>query len=148
MSKKAIVIGGTGATGRQLIRQLLKSDKWEQITSIGRKPVLDGKKNDKLKDIVLESLFDLSSTEELWKGHDVFKVHFKESQKHKRENIPGHVKEEVWRRDRGRCVNCGVRENLEYDHILPVSKGGSSTVRNVQMLCEKCNRSKGAKIGG
>ena len=83
-----------------------------------------------------------------WKGHDVFKVHFKESQKHKRENIPGHVKEEVWRRDRGRCVNCGIREKLEYDHILPVSKGGSSTVRNVQMLCEKCNRSKGAKIGG
>ena len=72
MSKKAIVIGGTGATGRQLIRQLLKSDKWEQITSIGRKPVLDGGKNDKLQDIVLESLFDLSSTDELWKGHDVF----------------------------------------------------------------------------
>ena len=51
MSKKAIVIGGTGATGRQLIRQLLKSDKWEQITSIGRKPVLDGEKYDKLLDI-------------------------------------------------------------------------------------------------
>ena len=72
MSKKAIIIGGTGATGRQLIRQLLKSEEWEQITSIGRKPVLDGKKNDKLQDIVLESLFDLSSTDELWKGHDVF----------------------------------------------------------------------------
>ena len=72
MSKKAIVIGGTGATGRQLIRQLLKSDKWEQITSIGRKPVLDGEKHDKLQDIVLENLYDLSSTDELWKGHDVF----------------------------------------------------------------------------
>ena len=72
MSKKAIVIGGTGATGRQLIRQLLKSDKWEQITSIGRKPVLDGERHDKLHDIVLANLFNLSSTEEIWKGNDVF----------------------------------------------------------------------------
>ena len=72
MSKKAIVIGGTGATGQQLIKQLLANDKWEQITSIGRKPVLNGKSHDKLQDIVLETLYDLSSTEELWKGHDVF----------------------------------------------------------------------------
>ena len=72
VSKKAIVIGGTGATGRQLIKQLLANDKWEQITSIGRKPVLNGKSHDKLQDIVLETLYDLSSTEELWKGHDVF----------------------------------------------------------------------------
>jgi len=70
--KKAVVIGGTGATGQQLIKQLLANDKWEQITSIGRKPVLNGKSHDKLQDIVLETLYDLSSTEELWKGHDVF----------------------------------------------------------------------------
>ena len=70
--KKAVVIGGTGATGQQLIKQLLANDKWEQITSIGRKPVLNGKGHDKLQDIVLETLYDLSSTEELWKGHDVF----------------------------------------------------------------------------
>ena len=70
--KKAVVIGGTGATGQQLIKQLLKSDKWEQITSIGRKPVLNGKSHDKPQDIVLETLYDLSSTKELWKGHDVF----------------------------------------------------------------------------
>jgi len=72
VSKQAIVIGGTGATGRQLIKQLLADDKWGQITSIGRKPVLDGEKHDKLQDIVLENLYDLSSTEELWKRHDVF----------------------------------------------------------------------------
>ena len=70
--KKAVVIGGTGATGQQLIKQLLANDKCEQITSIGRKPVLNGKSHDKLQDIVLETLYDLSSTEELWKGHDVF----------------------------------------------------------------------------
>ncbi len=70
--KKAVVIGGTGATGQQLIKQLLGNDKWGQITSIGRKPILNGKSHVKLQDIVIESLYDLSSTEELWKGNDVF----------------------------------------------------------------------------
>ncbi|MBC8256568.1 MAG: NAD(P)H-binding protein [Candidatus Marinimicrobia bacterium] len=70
--RKAVVIGGTGATGQQLIKQLLENDKWGQITSIGRKPVLNGKRHDKLQDIVIESLYDLSSTKKLWKGNDVF----------------------------------------------------------------------------
>lgn len=52
--KKAVVIGGTGATGQQLIKQLLGNDKWGQITSIGRKPVLNGKSHVKLQDIVIE----------------------------------------------------------------------------------------------
>ena len=72
LDRKAVVIGGTGATGRQLIKQLLNSDNWKQITSIGRKPVLNGENHDKLKDIVIESLHDLSSTKEIWEGHDIF----------------------------------------------------------------------------
>ena len=70
--RKAVVIGGTGATGKQLIQQLLNSNHWEQITSIGRRPVLNGKSHDKLQDIVIESLYDLSSTKEIWNGHDIF----------------------------------------------------------------------------
>lgn len=60
--------------------------------------------------------------------------------------IPTNVKQYVWRRDGGRCVECGSNERLEYDHIIPVSKGGSNTERNVQLLCEHCNRMKHAKI--
>lgn len=63
-----------------------------------------------------------------------------------RERIPESVRVEVWRRDSGKCARCGRRENLEYDHIIPVSKGGSNTARNIELLCEICNRSKGAKI--
>jgi hypothetical protein len=60
--------------------------------------------------------------------------------------IPRDVKRAVWRRDRGQCANCGSRERLEFDHIVPIAKGGSNTERNVQLLCEACNRSKGATI--
>lgn len=55
------------------------------------------------------------------------------------------VQHEVWRRDEGKCVMCGSRNKLEFDHIIPVAKGGSNTARNVQLLCESCNRSKAAK---
>lgn len=63
-----------------------------------------------------------------------------------RASIPESVKRKVWRRDEGKCVNCGSREKLEFDHIIPVSKGGSNTERNIELLCEKCNRKKSNKI--
>ena len=63
-----------------------------------------------------------------------------------REHIPQSVKRSVWRRDRCRCVQCGSNVKLEYDHIIPVVKGGSSTERNLQLLCEHCNRKKGKLI--
>src|SRR5262249_32212158 len=63
-----------------------------------------------------------------------------------RETIPDSVRLFVWQRDKGQCVKCGSREKLEFDHIIPVISGGSSTERNVQLLCEPCNRSKGATI--
>ena len=64
----------------------------------------------------------------------------------KRESIPQHVKDKVWKRDAGVCIECGSNEKLEFDHIIPVSKGGSSTYRNIQLLCEPCNRKKRDKI--
>src|SRR5262249_58542339 len=60
--------------------------------------------------------------------------------------IPSSVKITVWRRDEGRCVQCKSREKLEYDHIIPIAKGGSNTERNIQLLCEPCNRAKAANI--
>ena len=60
--------------------------------------------------------------------------------------ISSNVKREVWRRDQGRCARCGSRENLEYDHIIPVGKGGSNTARNIELLCQECNRKKSDKI--
>jgi 5-methylcytosine-specific restriction endonuclease McrA len=44
-----------------------------------------------------------------------------------------------------RCLRCGKRRKLTADHVIPVSKGGSSNISNIQPLCGPCNSSKGIK---
>jgi HNH endonuclease len=61
--------------------------------------------------------------------------------------IPSLVKRAVWARDRGKCVQCGAKDNLHFDHILPYSRGGASIIaENVQILCARHNLEKGARI--
>jgi oxidoreductase len=69
---KAIIIGATGATGRQLLKKLLDNNKCDQIITIGRKSSLNNQRHSKLKDIILPDLKNLSSTKQLWSGNDVF----------------------------------------------------------------------------
>lgn len=64
----------------------------------------------------------------------------------RREIIPDDVKLFVWQRDNGRCVKCGSNSELEFDHIIPVIKGGSNTARNLQLMCGPCNREKGPNL--
>jgi len=61
-------------------------------------------------------------------------------------HIPKDVKHEVWVRDGGRCVTCHANTYLEFDHIIPHSRGGANTVGNVQLLCRKCNLEKRDRI--
>lgn len=70
-----------------------------------------------------------------------------EKERTTRDKIPQHIVDKVWRRDEGKCAICGSKEKLEIDHIIPISKGGANTYRNLQLLCEKHNRSKSNKIG-
>jgi 5-methylcytosine-specific restriction endonuclease McrA len=63
-----------------------------------------------------------------------------------REPIPEAIRLFVWQCDKGQCVKCGSPERSEFDHIIPIAEGGSSTERNLQLLCESCNRAKGATI--
>jgi hypothetical protein len=56
------------------------------------------------------------------------------------------LKAKVLDRDNTRCVYCGSTEDLEIDHIIPVSKGGESILENLQVLCRPCNRRKRASV--
>jgi hypothetical protein len=61
--------------------------------------------------------------------------------------IPTEVKIAAWKRDHGRCVLCKATDNLQYDHDLPYSRGGTSiSVVNVRLLCVRCNLRKSSKI--
>lgn len=63
-----------------------------------------------------------------------------------RQAIPDDLKQYVWARDEGRCRHCGATTELQFDHIIPVSMGGSSSSENLQVLCGPCNRSKSAGL--
>jgi hypothetical protein len=79
-------------------------------------------------------------------GQDDFSIPVpKQSQS--RRIIPTRVKLEVWKRDGGKCAKCGSTQDLHFDHIIPYSKGGSSTTaENIQLLCGKHNIQKHDKI--
>lgn len=64
----------------------------------------------------------------------------------RRGTIPDDVKTFVWQRDAGRCVGCATTADLEFDHVIPLVLGGANTARNLQLLCETCNRSKGGHL--
>ena len=74
--------------------------------------------------------------------------------------VPQDLKDLVWKRCQGMCQAnwriddsfdknmgeiCGSNEDLEFDHIVPYSRGGKTVYRNLQLLCQRHNRMKGAK---
>ena len=65
----------------------------------------------------------------------------------RRRLIPTAVKLEVWKRDGGKCVQCGASDELHFDHDVPYSLGGTSfTSSNVQLLCARHNLAKRDRI--
>jgi 5-methylcytosine-specific restriction endonuclease McrA len=70
----------------------------------------------------------------------------RDEKKHARKALTNAVMEEVWLRDGGKCIECGAMEDIEFDHMIPFSKGGTSTPENLRILCRTCNRSRGNRI--
>ena len=60
--------------------------------------------------------------------------------------IPQNIKTAVWQKCQGKCVQCSSVSYLEFDHIIPFSKGGSNSENNLQILCRKCNLEKSNQI--
>ena len=52
----------------------------------------------------------------------------------------------VFARDDWTCQYCGARSNLTVDHVIPRSKGGSSSWDNIVASCAPCNRRKGDRL--
>jgi 5-methylcytosine-specific restriction enzyme A len=46
------------------------------------------------------------------------------------------------------CSACGSTTDLTGDHRIPLSKGGTSTLENIEVLCRSCNSAKGAREKG
>lgn len=65
-----------------------------------------------------------------------------------RESI-GSFTDEQWfalcERHGNRCLACGSQSPLCADHVIPLSKGGSSAIENIQPLCRSCNSRKGTR---
>ncbi len=76
---------------------------------------------------------------------------FTETEKERRRGryIPFELKMRVVRRDNYTCQQCGkhLKDNeVEFDHIIPVAKGGSTEEHNIRLTCYDCNREKTDKI--
>lgn len=63
----------------------------------------------------------------------------------------------IWRKSGGRCAHCGKKcfrsktwhpDRGEIDHIKPYSWGGTTMLRNLQLLCGECNRTKSDRYIG
>jgi 5-methylcytosine-specific restriction enzyme A len=64
-------------------------------------------------------------------------------------SIPLEVRQYVLERDRLQCQSCGKTAQqsiLHIDHIVPLAKGGTNDLSNLQTLCQGCNSSKGDRI--
>jgi 5-methylcytosine-specific restriction endonuclease McrA len=62
-------------------------------------------------------------------------------------HIPAHIKRAVWQRDSGRCTfmsdnghRCHSRKFLEFDHVIPVARGGLPTTQNLRLRCRAHNQ--------
>lgn len=80
------------------------------------------------------------------------KIKYRKSAAFQRALMTSRLRKAIKERDNYTCVKCGVSTKkeptllLEIDHIIPVARGGLTTEDNLQTLCWRCNRTKGAKM--
>lgn len=73
-------------------------------------------------------------------------IAYRSKGKEKRKSIPVETRKIIYKQSGGRCAICGKQidfNEMELDHINPVSLGGNSSQSNLQCCCVPCNRMKG-----
>ncbi len=63
----------------------------------------------------------------------------------KRKNIPGWLRQEMEKTKPQGCEICRSKDLLELDHVIPLSRGGTTNQWNLRWLCRYHNRSLGSK---
>jgi len=99
-------------------------------------------------DIVPE-IYKMSGTGDGGMIHIVFRDLFQSSHNRKRRKQICRYREifnSLLHKYKFSCVNCGAKDKLTIDHIIPVSKGGTDAIKNLQIMCKSCNSSKGNRI--
>ena len=61
-------------------------------------------------------------------------------------HISREVRQRVWAEYGGQCADCNATQYLEFDHIIPHSRGGTNDLQNIQLLCRGCNLKKSNSI--
>lgn len=95
------------------------------------------------------SEYDIESAIRTQQRYDAYKRTEEYRRKTERARVSQSVRYDILKRDNFRCRLCGRSAKdgieLEVDHIIPISKGGTSDLKNLQTLCRDCNRGKGSK---
>ena len=61
-------------------------------------------------------------------------------------NVGKDARRICWIRQMGECGLCGTGMGVtEFDHIIPLCKGGPHSLENVHLVHPECNRAKGRK---
>lgn len=69
--------------------------------------------------------------------------------KTQRISIPQEIRQYILGRNNFQCQSCGASSQnlaLQIDHIIPLAKGGTNDLSNLQVLCQSCNRQKSDRI--
>ncbi len=127
--------------GQEICRILKYDDSQKKI-------VIEEREREHIKQCVLnrerKKMIERETMDELIAEGIIFNV--VTNDKGNRMAIPTAIANAVWNRDGGRCCICGSKSELEFDHIIPFSKGGATTFRNLQILCHTCNLKKSNNI--
>lgn len=85
-----------------------------------------------------------------WKCSRIARRAYKQKRRALKRQALGSYTAREWRavvsQQHGRCADCGEKCALTVDHIIPLSRGGSNYIFNIQGLCFSCNSRKNNKI--